>query len=240
MSYETAKFINQLEPNLPAATDSISEGDIHLRMIKKVLQDSFPNVNAGNTIGVNCIHGPLEPSNTSPGTVWFDYEGSGLVKMMDSTNTKWLNMAHGQSGGLGSTLKMDWHDLGGWSGRLTEDWDTSIFNFDFTPLSDNSTLIIEVTGDAQISGNGSWQQFWIRLRDTTNDIVMTEGYTPVGFQHVDDMGNFSIMSGFSFRSKHNPHPSGTFNISIEGMLNFRETEAGQSVGMVQASVLEME
>jgi len=235
MSYESADFLNGLDKNLPAATDSISEGDIHLRMIKKVLQDSFPNV----TSGVNCIHGPLEPTVTSPGTVWFDYNGSGLIKMRDSTNTQWLNMAHGQSGGMGSTLKMEWHDLGDWSGRLGTGF-SGIFNFDFSPLSSGSNLIIDITGSAGVAGYGSDQRMWIRLRDTTNDVVLTGDYCPAGFNHVDDSGNFEVVSGFSLRTNISSHPSSMFSISVEGKINNAGTESGQHIDMVQASVLEIE
>lgn len=43
MGLETASFISGLTPSWPTATDPKSQGDDHLRLIKAVLQASFPN-----------------------------------------------------------------------------------------------------------------------------------------------------------------------------------------------------
>ena len=42
MGLETADFISQLEDDNPTDTDFVSQGDDHIRLIKKVLQSSFP------------------------------------------------------------------------------------------------------------------------------------------------------------------------------------------------------
>lgn len=44
MPLESATFISQLDPSNPTSSDPKSQGDNHLRMIKKVLQDQFPNL----------------------------------------------------------------------------------------------------------------------------------------------------------------------------------------------------
>ena len=44
MTVETASYISQLAPANPAASDNISEGDDHLRLIKTVLKTQFPNL----------------------------------------------------------------------------------------------------------------------------------------------------------------------------------------------------
>lgn len=46
MPLETAQYINTLQPDWPLGTDPESMGDDHLRMIKQVLQNTFPNMNA--------------------------------------------------------------------------------------------------------------------------------------------------------------------------------------------------
>ena len=235
MSYESASFINELDKNLPRGSDSISEGDIHLRTIKDALKQSFPNVDSP----VNAIHtGDTAPVLHSAGTVWFD-TSSGLIKMRDKTNSSWLNMAHGEAGGIGSTLKMEWHDFGTWAGRLPEEYVT-IWDFDFTPLSPTSNVILDVSGSAQCSGYGSEQSLYIRLLDTTNDIDITGDYLAAGFQHVDDAGNFEVKSGFSMRKNMSFHPPGTFNIAIQARATSPATEAGQGLQLVQASVVEIE
>lgn len=45
MPIETANFVTQLDPTNPAAPDLLADTDNHLRMIKQVLKNSFPNVN---------------------------------------------------------------------------------------------------------------------------------------------------------------------------------------------------
>lgn len=45
-----AQFINQLEPSYPRKRDLLKEGDDHLRLIKKVIQNTFPNFDSFLTI----------------------------------------------------------------------------------------------------------------------------------------------------------------------------------------------
>lgn len=44
MTVESANFISQLNDSLPDESDSRTEGDDHIRLIKTVLQGSFPNL----------------------------------------------------------------------------------------------------------------------------------------------------------------------------------------------------
>jgi hypothetical protein len=44
MAVEKVTYVSSLDPEFPAPGDSISEGDDHLRNIKKALTASFPNV----------------------------------------------------------------------------------------------------------------------------------------------------------------------------------------------------
>ena len=44
MALETGNYINNLVPANPPAGDPVSQGDDHLRLIKKVVQQSFPSV----------------------------------------------------------------------------------------------------------------------------------------------------------------------------------------------------
>ncbi len=44
MGLEAAEFIDELVVSNPTATDPKSQGDDHLRVIKKALQQSFPNI----------------------------------------------------------------------------------------------------------------------------------------------------------------------------------------------------
>lgn len=43
MALESANWVTQLNAANPTATDPVAEGDDHLRMLKTVLQNSFPS-----------------------------------------------------------------------------------------------------------------------------------------------------------------------------------------------------
>ena len=107
MTVETAAFISGLVPAYPPGSDSISEGDAHLRLLKSVLQGTFPNANEA----INGIHtGGSEPTSKTEGTIWYDtttsnevlkvYNGSSFValpispevafKLMGATNVGWV------------------------------------------------------------------------------------------------------------------------------------------------------
>lgn len=77
MTVETASYISQLNTSNPAASDNISEGDDHLRLIKSVLKTQFPNLSTtavtqssaqmnklGFETGMVCMYG----SNSTPTT----------------------------------------------------------------------------------------------------------------------------------------------------------------------------
>ena len=44
MTVESANYISQLNSSNPSASDPLSEGDDHLRLVKSVLQTQFPNL----------------------------------------------------------------------------------------------------------------------------------------------------------------------------------------------------
>ena len=44
MTVVSATYVRQLNPAYPAASDNISEGDDHIRLVKTVLQAQFPNL----------------------------------------------------------------------------------------------------------------------------------------------------------------------------------------------------
>ena len=73
MALESANYIDELVITNPTATDPVSQGDDQLRLIKKVVKQSFPSVD----IAVNAIH----TSSSTPavsiaeGLLWIDTSG---------------------------------------------------------------------------------------------------------------------------------------------------------------------
>ena len=86
MGLESATYVSGLVDANPPGTDAISQGDDHIRLIKTVLKNTFPNADEA----VNGVHtaAPAPSPNTS-GQLWFDTSGSGELKVRDKANTGW-------------------------------------------------------------------------------------------------------------------------------------------------------
>ena len=89
MGLESATYLNGLVDTNPGATDNVSQGDDHLRLIKSVLKNSFPSVDAA----VNAIHtGSSAPSTSiSAGLLWFDTTNN-VLKLRNEANDAWITL----------------------------------------------------------------------------------------------------------------------------------------------------
>jgi hypothetical protein len=90
MALESASYLNGLVSTNPAATDNVSQGDDHLRLIKSVLKNSFPSVDTA----VNAIHTSASAPATaiSAGLIWFD-TANNVLKIRNEANTAWVTLA---------------------------------------------------------------------------------------------------------------------------------------------------
>ena len=84
MALETGNYINNLVPANPPAGDPVSQGDNHLRLIKKVVQQSFPSVDQV----VNAVHTKATAPATglTEGLIWIDTSagaGNHVIKVYD-------------------------------------------------------------------------------------------------------------------------------------------------------------
>lgn len=59
MSLESANYINQLVPANPLSTDSVSQSDDHLRLIKLALKNTFPNLDSPVTSTPTQLNSPV-------------------------------------------------------------------------------------------------------------------------------------------------------------------------------------
>jgi len=70
MALETANTINQLVESNPLGTDTKSQGDDHIRLIKKTLRNTFPNLTGPITVSEAAINGLGSGKNlTFPGMI---------------------------------------------------------------------------------------------------------------------------------------------------------------------------
>lgn len=59
MALESASFISQLNAANPLSTDTVSQADDHLRLIKNVLKNTFPNLDAPVTASPSVLNNPV-------------------------------------------------------------------------------------------------------------------------------------------------------------------------------------
>ena len=89
MALESATYVSGLVDSNPSGSDSISQGDDHLKLIKSVLQSTLPNANAA----LNGVHtGAVAPTSTSAGQLWFDTSGTGVLKVRDKADSAYDNV----------------------------------------------------------------------------------------------------------------------------------------------------
>ena len=81
MALESATYVSQLVSTNPSGSDSISQGDDHLKLIKAVMKTSFPDVDqAAATVIVN----DNAPTTLVKGTIWYDTT-TGTLKINTAT-----------------------------------------------------------------------------------------------------------------------------------------------------------
>ena len=90
MALESGTYLDDLVATNPTASDNVSQGDNHLRLIKAVLKNSFPSVDAA----VNAIHTSASAPSTaiSAGLCWFDTTNN-LLKLRNEANDAWITLA---------------------------------------------------------------------------------------------------------------------------------------------------
>ena len=89
MGIETGNYINDLNESWPTATDNVSDGDNHLRLIKKVVKDSFPGVDRVSEYIY--VHTSAPTVSVGKGRLWLDTSTTpNLLKIYDGSAFKKL------------------------------------------------------------------------------------------------------------------------------------------------------
>jgi microcystin-dependent protein len=94
MPLETASHISELNNANPGASDNLSQGDDHIRMLKAVLLNDFPGINAATTIT------PTPLNNLQAGIVGFGDGTSGAptARFASETSLGWYRVSAGKMG----------------------------------------------------------------------------------------------------------------------------------------------
>jgi len=104
MGLETGSTISALVKTNPLATDNVSQGDNHLRLIKAILKEQFPvgteNVGPDQVVQVLIAKATAPTIDTSSsgnaaramGLLWLD-TGNNLLKIRNQANDAWITLA---------------------------------------------------------------------------------------------------------------------------------------------------
>ena len=105
MALESGTYLDDLVNTNPTASDNVSQGDDHLRLIKRVLKNSFPSVDAA----VNAIHtGTSAPSTSiAQGLLWVDTTNN-VLKLYDGSSWVVLPVSPATSYKLMGSLTAGW------------------------------------------------------------------------------------------------------------------------------------
>jgi len=160
MAVENVTYIDSLDPTAPAGGDSISEGDDHIRNIKRAIKDTFPNVD-GPVDLTTAEFGALKSSLSNGGIVAScKYNGSQIMYKEGVTTVQ---------------------DLGGGGYRVNFDSAITDFNDHYAPIitpfwsvPDLRPTLVSLTGF-----NENWVEFIItRINaDGTNGGAEGNGFS---------------------------------------------------------------
>lgn len=171
MALESATYVSGLVETNPSGSDAISQGDDHLRLIKEVLKNTFPNADEA----MNGVHtGTSEPTPNTPGQLWFDTSGTGELKVRDKADSAWDSVGAGKITAVSYGSRTGYTDI-----RDSAMTDTGL-SVAHTKLTATSTLY--VFGSAEVRlwssfGSANTQTSLVQLVYATST---TTGITPSG------------------------------------------------------------
>ena len=113
MAVENVTYIDSLDPTAPAGGDSISEGDDHIRNIKRAIKDTFPNVD-----------GPVDLTTAEFGALKSSLSNGGIVASCKYNGTSIMYQE-----GVSSVT-----ELGSGGYRVTFDSQITGFDSHYAPL----------------------------------------------------------------------------------------------------------
>lgn len=214
MSLESASWVTQLVSTNPTATDKIGQGDDHLRMIKTVLQNSFPSTSTQAII-------PNMASNANK------------VLTTDGTDSSWSNTLSLSTLSLSSTLDV--------SGNLTVDTDALFVNVATDRVGIN-TASPAYQFDAHNTSGGGNSEIRVKNVNTTGNIdsaIFLEGSVDTA-QNIIYFGDASSQTVGEIRYNHS---TDKFSINVNAAEKFSIESSGNtaitnnlSVGGVVTSV----
>ena len=197
MALESATYVSGLVDTNPSGSDSISQGDDHLRLIKSVLKNTLPNADEA----INGVHTSASaPSPTTAGLIWFDTTNN-LIKIRNEGDSGWITLMASE----GSRLLKTTHGIQATTSTFRSDAYVDIgWSITHTCASASSTLYVQVDGMNDIfsawDGGSDHQYTYIKLANTSGTLITgtTDNILVGDIKSKVDSGLSSEEFGFGF------------------------------------------
>ena len=168
MALESATYISGLVDTNPSGSDSISQGDDHLRLIKSVLKNTLPNADEA----INGVHTSASaPSPTTAGLIWFDTTNN-LIKIRNEANSGWITLIASEGSKVLSVTHSEQSSTSAIRSNTYLDVGWSVAH---TCLSASSNLYVRIEGMNDIfsawDDGSDHQKTFIRLTNSSGTII---------------------------------------------------------------------
>jgi hypothetical protein len=212
MALESASFVSGLVSTNPTGSDSISQGDDHLRLIKTVTKATFPN----GYEAMNGIHTrATAPTSTSAGQLWFDTTLN-LLKMRNEADSGWIIIHSSDGSNIIKVTRLE--DSGGVNIRSTSMTDAATFSI--TKASATSNLLIQANIYSGLYNYGTAQTGTFQVYNATSAAVIGTTWQAGG--QWNNLGSTSatnneVRAWTTMTVKEStPLAAGTWSIKIRG------------------------
>ena len=106
MALETGTYVNSLVTSNPASTDGIAQADDHIRLIKSVLKNTFPNITGAVTVTETNLNNTTSIPSSLTDLSITDGSASQVLQTDGSGNFSFVSLAEGvtYTGGTGISV----------------------------------------------------------------------------------------------------------------------------------------
>lgn len=236
MALESATYISGLVDTNPNGSDSISQGDDHLRLIKSVLKNTLPNADEA----INGIHtSGTAPSPTTAGLIWFDTSNN-LLKMRNEADSGWIVLSASEGSNVINMALYE--DSTGTNVRSSSF--TDVYTFAYSKISATSDLYFSINVFSGWYNYGTVATGSMQLWDNDNSARIGSfdwdgagNWRNMGTSASDNNEVYGVTSWSAKEST--PLAAGTKNLKLRVQMD-QPSDGGAAVDDISVLVMEVE